>query len=216
MGLERLGRFTLRWDEDCFPLGQDSLFLAAFATLSRGYRVCDLGCGAGAILLALLEREPSLQVTGVERCAGAAAWARRNLEENGCAGEIITYDICRIPDRLPAGGFDLVVSNPPYFTAKSGRPGGTARMEETCDAAALCRGAGWLLKNGGRAALCIRPERLAEWMGALRARGMEPKRLQLVQHNERTPPSLALLEGVRQGRPGLAVLPTRILHKGDG
>ena len=37
---------------------------------------------------------------------------------------------------------------------------------------------------------------------------MEPKRLQLVQHGPDKAPSAALVEAVRQGRPGLAVLPT--------
>ena len=43
---------------------------------------------------------------------------------------------------------------------------------------------------------------------APQAHGMEPKRLQLVQHGPDKPPSAALVEAVRQGRPGLAVLPT--------
>ena len=51
-------------------------------------------------------------------------------------------------------------------------------------------------------------ERLAELFAALQAHGMEPKRLQLVQHGPDKAPSAALLEAVRQGRPGLAVLPT--------
>ena len=53
-----------------------------------------------------------------------------------------------------------------------------------------------------------RPERLAELFAALQAHGLEPKRLQLVQHGPDKAPSAALVEAVRQGRPGLAVLPT--------
>ena len=49
---------------------------------------------------------------------------------------------------------------------------------------------------------------LAELFAALQAHGMEPKRLQLVQHGPDKAPSAALVEAVRQGRPGLAVLPT--------
>ena len=59
-----------------------------------------------------------------------------------------------------------------------------------------------------RIALVYRPERLAELFAALQAHGMEPKRLQLVQHGPDKAPSAALVEAVRQGRPGLAVLPT--------
>ena len=48
---ERLGPYVYRQSDTCFPLGGDSLALAAFASVRRGDRVCDLGCGAGALLL---------------------------------------------------------------------------------------------------------------------------------------------------------------------
>ena len=47
---ERLGPYVYRQSDTCFPLGGDSLALAAFASVRRGDRVCDLGCGAGALL----------------------------------------------------------------------------------------------------------------------------------------------------------------------
>ena len=47
---ERLGRYTLLQSEECFKLGADSLRLAAFATVKRGWRVFDLGCGVGTAL----------------------------------------------------------------------------------------------------------------------------------------------------------------------
>lgn len=83
-------------------------------------------------------------------------------------------------------------------------------MEHACTLEELCAAAGRLLKNGGRFALVHRPERLADLLAALRACGVEPKRLQMVQHGPQTPPSACLVEGVRQGRPGLKVLPALI------
>ena len=67
------------------------------------------------------------------------------------------------------------------------------------------------MKNGGRFALVHRPERLADLFAALRGAGLEPKRLRLVQHGPDKPPSAALVEAVRQGRPGLEVLPALFL-----
>ena len=43
---------------------------------------------------------------------------------------------------------------------------------------------------------------------ALQKRGLEPKRMQLIQHSAVHPPKVALVEAVRLGRPGLKVLPT--------
>lgn len=207
MRTEQLGPFRYTWTEDCFPLGRDSLALGAFATLGRRRRVCDLGCGAGALALLLLAREPSLSYTGVERDPAAAERAYGNLKENGLQGAVLTGDFTR-REQLPAAGrFDLVVSNPPYFAAGTGRSGGAARMEEGDGLPGLCAAAGYLLRNGGRFALTYRPERLCDLFAALRTHGLEPKRLQFLQHAPDKKPSSVLVEAVRQGRPGLDVLP---------
>ena len=133
----------------------------------------------------------------------SARTARDNLEGNGLAGEILAADLRSAP--LPAGAFDLVVSNPPYFPLGSGGSGGPARSEECCTLEEVCAAAARLVRNGGRFALCHRPERLADVVCALRASGLEPKRLKLVSHGPGHPPALLLVEGVRQGRPGLTI-----------
>ena len=102
-----------------------------------------------------------------------------------------------------------MVSNPPYYAPGSGKDGGPARMEGRDGLEGLCRAAARLTRNGGRFALCHRPERLADVICALRGRGLEPKRLQFAAHRPDCPPRLALVEAVRQGRPGLEVLPVR-------
>ena len=61
------------------------------------------------------------------------------------------------------------------------------------------------MKNGGRFALCHRPERLADIICSLRAHGLEPKRLTLLSHSPNHAPSLLLVEAVKQGKPGVKV-----------
>lgn len=197
---EQLGPYRYVWDEDCFPLTGDSIALATFCTLKKNGRVCDLGCGAGALMVLLLGREATLAVSGVELDPHAAARARQNLP-----GVPVTVGDLTKRDNLPPGGScDLVISNPPYFAHGSGGDGGKARMEQTCTVEALCAGAAYLLKNGGRFALCYRPERLCDLLCALRAAGLEPKRMKLLATPGK-PPSAVLVEAVRQGRPGLQV-----------
>lgn len=206
---ERLGPYLLR-QENCFPLGADTLDLAAFATVSRGWTVYDLGCGSGALLLLLAGRMPGLTLRGVERDEKAAATARKNLDENGLSGAVFFGDFMDLRSLLPPGRGDLAVANPPYFSPARGASGGPCRSEETCTLPGLCAAAAYLLKNGGRFALVYRPERLPELLLALKAAGLEPKRLRLVQHRRDCPPRAVLVEAVRQGRPGLAVLPVLI------
>ena len=211
---EYLGPYRYCQSEDCFPLSGDTLLLAEFATVRRGWRVCDLGCGAGALSLLLLAREPELSVTGIELRQDDARLARRNLENNGLSGEIYVGDLRKVRGLLPAGRFELVASNPPYFSVGSGKSGGPARMEEACTLDDVCAAAAYLTKNGGRFVLVYRPERLADLLRVLRANALEPKRLQLVQHRADKPPFALLLEAVRRGAPGLEVLPTKLI-KGD-
>lgn len=203
MGTEQLGPYTLRWGEGVFPLGGDALALGAFATVKPGWRVCDLGTGSGALLLLLARRAENLSLTGIDLDPLSARTARENLEANHLPGEIIAGDLRR--EQLPAGRFDLVLSNPPYFPVGSGKSGGPARSEERCTLEELCAAASRLVKNGGRFSLCHRPERLTDVLCALRAHALEPKRLRLVSHGPGHPPSLLLAEAVKQGRPGLSV-----------
>ncbi len=200
---EQLGPYTLSWRPGVFPLGGDALALGAFAAIKPGWRVCDLGTGSGALLLLLARRADRLALTGVDIDPLSAQTARENLEANGLPGEILTGDLRTAP--LPPGGFDLIISNPPYYPVDSGKSGGPARSEESCSLEELCAAAGRLVKNGGRFALCHRPERLADVLCALRAHSLEPKRMKLVSHSPKHPPSLLLLEAVKQGRPGLRV-----------
>ena len=200
---EQLGKFTLSWPDGVFPLGGDALALVAFASLKPGWWVCDLGTGSGALLLLLAEREANLRLCGIDRDPLSAQTARDNLARNGIAGNILTGDLRDAP--FPAGQFDLVVANPPYFSVGSGKSGGPARSEEFCSLEELCTAAARLTRNGGRFALCHRPERLVDVFCALREAGLEPKRLRTVAHGPGHPPSLVLVEALRQGRPGLVI-----------
>lgn len=209
---ETVGPFVLRQRPGVFPLGSDSQALGGFASVRRGERLCDLGCGSGVLGLYLLAREPSLQVTGLELDGASAALAEENFRANGLSAQVVRGDLRRARELFPAGSFDLAVSNPPYFSVGSGYSGGPARMEETCTLEDVCAAAGWLVKNGGRFALVHRPERLADLFQALRAQGLEPKRLQFIQAADR-PPSAVLVEACRQGKPGLNVLPVLLREK---
>ena len=207
---ENLGRFMLETEPGTFPLGRDSLLLGEFATVRSGWQVWDLGCGGGVLLLLLAQRAERLGLTGVELDPAAAELARRNLRDNGLAGEIVAGDVTALP--LPPGAADLVVSNPPFFPADAGRSGGPARSEETLTLTGLCTAAARLLRSGGRFALCGRPHRLTALLDEARRAGLEPKRLQLVHHSTAHPPFLMLLECVRGGRPGMELLPPEIME----
>ena len=202
--LEQLGPYQLEQRPGVFPLGSDALALGRFATVRKGWRVCDLGTGSGVLLLLLAARDPQLELFGLDRDPAAAELTEENLEHNGLEGKIWTGRWSQAP--FSPGSFDLVVSNPPYYAPGSGKDGGPARMErEELDT--LCRAASRLLRNGGRFALSFPTQRMVDLLEAMRRWDLEPKRLKLLSHTPTKPPYALLLEGVRQGKPGLQVLP---------
>lgn len=205
--MEYLGTYRLTQSDAFFKLGRDSVLLSRFCTVKPNWSVCDLGCGVGSLLLLLSQREEKLTRTGIELAPGAAELARRNLADNGLSGQILTGDL-RDRTLVPGDHFHLVVSNPPYFRAGSGKSGGQARMDDTCSVTDLCQTAGRLTRTGGRFALVYRPERLAELFRALEGARLEPKRLQLLAYDQTKAPYAVLVEAVKDGGPGLEILPT--------
>lgn len=215
------GGYRFVWDDGLFRPGTDSFLLAALPRLTPGLRVCDLGCGTGLLGLLLLQRQPALNVTGIDIQPAAVALARRAAAENGLTDRLSFRSEDLRTTALPAGSFDLVVCNPPYYPAGSGRlPADsalrTARSEASCTLADLCGAAARLLRWGGKLCLVHKPERLADVVCTLREAGLEPKRLRFVQHRAESAPSLLLAEGCRGGRPGLTLEPPLILQTNTG
>jgi release factor glutamine methyltransferase len=74
-------------------------------------RVLDVGIGSGAIALAIADEHPGARVTGIDVSGDALALARENAVHTGLEVELLEHDALQ---GLPAGPWELVVSNPPY------------------------------------------------------------------------------------------------------
>lgn len=212
------GGYRFYFNDTLFQPSTDSFLLGAFPKLHRDERVCDLGAGTGLLGLLLLARESSLQMTNVELQKASHELSLRNAALNGLDKQITCLhgdlrDVSQLP---PAGSFDLVVSNPPYFPAGSGlispqASRSAARSEVTCTLEDVCAAASHLLRYGGRFAVVFRPERLVDLTDTLRRHRLEPKRLRFVQNTADAAPSLLLLEAKKGGHSGLTAEPP-LLH----
>jgi len=76
-------------------------------------RVLDVGTGSGAIAIALAHEKPEILVTALDCSEPALGVARNNAQRNGVADRVT----CLLGDlaSLPAGPFEVIVSNPPYI-----------------------------------------------------------------------------------------------------
>ena len=198
------GGFTLDIPQGAFPLSTDSMVLSGFVRLPKRARVLDLGSGCGTLGLLLCARQGDCRVTGVELDPGSHEGALDNIARNGLQSrmESICADLRTVS--LPAGTFDVCVSNPPYF---SGGPASAlhchARREDLCSLEDLMTAAAGALKYGGDFFLVHRPERLAELCSAGSRHALEAKDLCLVRHRKDGPVTLVLLRLRKGGKPGL-------------
>jgi release factor glutamine methyltransferase len=121
----------------------------------------DIGTGSGAILIALLSELPNASGVGTDIADGALAVAERNAARLGVASraEFILSDWAA----SVAGGFDLVLSNPPYVRSDEipalpvevGRHDPHLALDGGADGLdayrAILAGLGRLLNEGGKA-----------------------------------------------------------------
>ena len=79
-------------------------------------RFADLGTGSGCLAVTLAVKFPSAQGLALDKSAGALAVARENAATHGVADRLdfVEADFADLPET--AGGYELVVSNPPYVS----------------------------------------------------------------------------------------------------
>ena len=207
-----------------FSFSLDAVLLARFAYVpkKRG-RIVDLCAGNGAIPLFLSARTEST-ITGVELQPRLAGMARRSIEFNGLSGQIdiIEGDVKEIPAQLGYEKYDTVTCNPPYFPAHDmsdknlSEHMAIARHELHLTLDEAVRSASQLLKQGGKAAFVHRAGRLIDIMAAMRNNRLEPKRIRLVYPKAGKEANTLLIEGIKDGKPNLKVLPPLIVYGEDG
>lgn len=201
--------------------GTDAVLLADFAASKKVGSHCDLGAGCGIISLLLLRDEKTARSVGVEISEEAVDLARLTAEEY-CADrlDIVHSDLNDLRGKLPFGEFELVTCNPPYKASgagilSSGDRDVVARHETMCTLEEVIAVASRLLRSSGRLCICQRPERLADIITLMRQYKVEPKRLRTVSKRVGEEPWLVLVEGMRDAKPGMRVMPPLFVYEGQ-
>jgi len=156
-----------------YRAGLDAALLAGFAAHylkpMAAKRVLELGCGAGASLLALKKRRPNIEITGLEKDAALIELAQKNAKLNQMDGEALFHHIqigdLKIHDR---DRFDMVIANPPFFDDPMAmRPVGEERKGAWMNEEGLSVWVSQALKlvrDGGHVVMVHRADRLADLM----------------------------------------------------
>ena len=198
--------------------GSDALLLARFCPPKRGQKAADLCSGCGIVSLEWHDSGHRGPCTALELQPEASALLAEAVAAQGPELAHITPVRADLRAyREGEGSFDLCACNPPYFTAgfqTSNAARATARHETDCTLEDVCACGFRLLKDGGRLALCHRPERLAEVLAVLRAHRLEPKRLAFVKNRAESAPWLFLVEAQKNRKTGLKIEPDILIAAG--
>lgn len=207
-----------------FSFSLDAVLLARFAyvPLKRG-KIVDLCTGNGAIPLFLSARTES-RIIGVELQERLVHMAERSVAYNRLEEQIsiLQGDVKTMPETLGFEKYDVVTCNPPYFPADNmsdkniSEHMAIARHELYLTLDEAVRSASQLLKQGGKAAFVHRSGRLIDLITAMRANRLEPKRVRLVYPKAGKEANTLLIEGIKDGKPDLKILPPLIVYGDDG
>lgn len=217
--IESLGGGIFAVLSDIHTFGTDAFLLADFAEVKNKETACDLCSGCGIIPLLMLRNERIKPVTAVEIQTDACLLMKKAAEMSKITNrlDIVNADLKQIRAEIPAGTFDLLTVNPPYFPVGSGydcedEPHRLIRSELGCTLGDIVSQAAWLLRSGGRMCMCHRPERLTDIICCMRENKIEPKRLRFVAKNESSAPWLILIEGKKDAKPYLSVEKTLYMN----
>ncbi len=152
--------FTIEQDRTAMKVGTDGVLLGAWVALSGDERrILDIGTGTGLIAVMMAQRtdNESVWIDAVEIDKSSAEQAAENVSRSDWAEQIEVHRV-DIQSFTPSEGYDLIITNPPYFVGSllspdKGRT--TARHTEELTFKELVRSSVMLLNQEGRLALIL-------------------------------------------------------------
>ena len=217
------GRIKVKQDSCGYRFSIDSILLACHAEPRPGDKVVDLGTGCGIIPMILAYREPNLKIFGIELQKELADIASSNVKENLMDSTITIFckDMKELRNDMISGPVDLVVSNPPYRKAESGRINpdmqrAVARHEITVCLDDITKTVRRVLRTAGRFITIYSAERTTDLLTHLRTSGIEPKSFRMIHSGAKTQAKLILVEGIKGGHPGVKIGPPIIIYDEKG
>lgn len=207
-----------------FSFSLDSVLLANFVTVrANATKLIDLGTGNAPIPLILSTRTKG-KIIGVEIQQDIYEMATKSVAINKLEERItiLHEDAKEIDKMFETDTFDVVTANPPYFKVNEKSifnqqdQKTIARHEILLTLDDILRVSKKILKNNGVFAMVHRPERLLEILEKMRFYNIEPKRICFIYPKEKTESNMVLIEGTRNGKEGLKILPPLVVHDEQG
>ena len=151
----RFKQFEVINDRTAMKVGTDGVLLGAWCPVEGARHVLDAGTGCGVIALMIAQRNSEATIMGIDIDEGAIEEACLNFAASPWR-ERLTATLADFNDLTGNDCYDLIVSNPPYFTGSLLPPDTSrtlARHTRSLTFSQLIMGAARLLSENGT--LCL-------------------------------------------------------------
>lgn len=211
-------------NSEWFSFSLDSVLLPNFVTLNKKCTNIIDFCTGNAPIPLILSTKTNANIVGVELQKDIYNMACKSVKINNLENriKIINEDVKNLSNLYPTEYFDIITCNPPYFKVEKNSNLNkndikcVARHEMFLNLDDIFKTARKILKNNGIIALVHRPDRLLEIVDKMRDYNIEPKKIQFVYPKKCKECNMILIEGKKNGNPGLKILEPIYVHEKNG
>lgn len=210
-------------NKDYFNFSLDSVLLPNFVEITRKTKkILDM-CTGNAPIPLILSTKTDAKIYGVELQKEVYDLAKETIKINNLDNqiELINDNIKNLKKIFDTETFDIITCNPPYFKKKDdsiineNKVKSIARHEIEMELEDVMIISKALLKNEGSLVLVHRTDRLIEIIELMKKHNIEPKRMRLIYPKVNMESNLVLIEGRKNGKEGLKILPPLYIHNDD-
>ncbi len=211
-------------NKEYFNFSLDSILLPNFCVVNKSTKmILDL-CTGNAPIPLVLSTMTNAKIYGVEIQKNIYDLAKESVKINNLDKkiEIINDDACNIDTYFETDTFDLITCNPPYFKLNNdsilnnNSVKSIARHEIKISLNDIMKVSKKLLKNNGSLCIVHRTDRLIDIISDMRSNNIEPKRIRFIYPKVGRESNLVLVDGHKNGKTGLKILPPLYVHNDDG
>ena len=211
-------------NDEGFTFSLDSVLLANFVKINkRDKKIIDF-CTGNAPVPLILSTKTKDKIIGIEIQKDVSELAMKSIAINNLSQriKIINDDVKNVSNLYESDSFDIITCNPPYFkTTEDGyfnvnKSKMLARHEICLSLEDIFKHARKILKNGKKIAIVHRVDRFVDIIVTMKKYNIEPKRVRFCYPKVGKEANIVLIEGVKNGKTGLKILPNLIIHNADG
>ena len=162
----RFKQFEVDQGNCAMKINTDGVLLAGWAVARQAHAILDIGTGTGVIALMLAQRFPEAMVDAVEIDAEAAQQAALNFNTAPFSNAMQVLEGSFTDYQEAEQRYDLIVSNPPFYTNSLINPDARKKLARHADALFFEQLMAFVAVklNEKGSFQCIVPTELADWM----------------------------------------------------